>query len=256
MKTMEGESTEVRERLDREAAFHDNSFSSDLRADADKFYAVTITSMNRYRQLIYQNVRGKSVLEYGCGTGSSAFDIARLGGRVTGIDISQVAIDLATKKAHVEGVSDRTTFMLMNAEELSFPDESFDIICGTGILHHLDIERSYSEIARVLKPGGMGVFFEPLGHNPLINWYRGRTPQMRTPDEHPLLAHDLKLAERYFSAVDVEYFHLFSLGIVPLRNTPLFKPLYALTEMLDRVSMAIIPPLKNWAWYSVLALRK
>jgi ubiquinone/menaquinone biosynthesis C-methylase UbiE len=256
IKTMEVESTAVRERLDREAAFHDTSFSSDLRAEADKFYSITRTSKGRYHELIFNDVRGKSVLEYGCGTGSSAFDIARLGGHVTGIDISPVAIELAIRQAADEGVSERTRFLLMNAEELEFPDRSFDVICGSGILHHLDLEKSYSEIARVLKPGGVGVFFEPLGHNPLINWYRNRTPEMRTPDEHPLLMRDLEIAERYFSKVEVKYYHLFSLGVVPLRSTPLFTPLFKLTEMLDRAAMAVIPPLKKWAWISVMALRK
>jgi hypothetical protein len=43
---------------------------------------------------------------------------------------------------------------------------------------------------------------EPLGHNPLLNWYRARAPDLRTPDEHPLLARDLALAESCFDEVD------------------------------------------------------
>lgn len=250
------EASQLQDRLESEAAFHDESFSTGVRADADKFYSVTITSRRRYQQLIFENVCGKNVLEYGCGTGSNAFDIARLGGRVVGIDISPVAIKMATKQAAAEGLSDRAEFLLMNAEELPFDDASFDIIGGSGILHHLDLEKSYGEIARVLKPGGVGVFFEPLGHNPVINWYRNRTSHMRTPDEHPLLMSDLKLAKRSFSSVEVRFYHLFSLGVVPFRLTPLFKPLYGLTERLDRIAMTIIPPLKSWAWCSVIELRK
>jgi ubiquinone/menaquinone biosynthesis C-methylase UbiE len=254
-----GSGTQVSEtthdRLVSEAAFHDNSFANDVRAAAGKFYSVMITSTDRYRHLLFQKVAGRRFLEYGCGTGSSAFDLARKGGDVVGIDISPVAIEMATRKAQEEHLEGRTEFVLMNAEELAFPDASFDMICGTAILHHLDLERSYSEIARVMKPGELAVFLEPLGHNPFINWYRNRTPEMRTPDEHPLLMRDIELARKYFSSVEVRYFHLFSLALVPLRSTFLFKPLYAMAEGLDRITMSLFPPLKRWAWYCVMELR-
>ena len=246
----------MHDRLESEAAFHDEAFATAVRADARKFYSVTVTSRRRYRQLVFDNVCGKTVLEYGCGTGSSAFDVARLGGRVIGVDISPVGIEMATKKAAAYGLADRAQFLCANVEELPFDDSSFDIVCGSGILHHLDLEKSYGEIARVLKEGGVAVFDEPLGHNPIINWYRKRTPSMRTSDEHPLLMSDLKLARRSFSSVNVQFYHLFSLCVVPFRSTRFFKPLYALTEGLDRIAMTIIPPLKSWAWCSVIELRK
>jgi ubiquinone/menaquinone biosynthesis C-methylase UbiE len=75
-------------------------------------------------------------------------------------------------------------FDVMNAEELEFEDAAFDVIFGSGIIHHLDVPRAYSELARVLAPGGSAVFVEPLGHNPLIRVFRNRTPELRTPDEH------------------------------------------------------------------------
>ena len=119
---------------------------------------------------------------------------AAAGAHATGIDISPVAIEMGVREAASRGLRDRTHFAVMNAEALDFPDASFDRVCGSGILHHLDLKKAYGEIARVLRPNGYGIFLEPLGHNPLINWYRRRTPQMRTEDEHPLLKSDLALA--------------------------------------------------------------
>jgi len=61
-------------------------------------------------------------------------------------------------------------------------------VCGSGTLHHLYIDAAFKELVRVLKPNGCVVFFEPLGHNFLINLYRKLTPSMHSEDEHPLLA--------------------------------------------------------------------
>jgi hypothetical protein len=83
-----------------------------------------------------------------------------------------------------------------------------------------------------------GIFLEPLGHNPLINWYRRRTPQMRTEDEHPLLKSDLALAREYFSKIRSRFFHFAVLGAVPLRRSLLFKPALAIGEGIDRVLLS------------------
>lgn len=244
------------ERLAREATFHDHGVgASRARASTEKFYAVTRSSLKRYRELVLADVSGQRVLEYGCGAGSAAFDIARAGGKVVGIDISPVRIELAQQQAKEQGVADRAEFRVMNAEELAFPAGSFDRVVGSGILHHLDLAHGYAEVARVLSPEGYGAFVEPLGHNPLINWYRRRTPQMRTPDEHPLRIEDLQLARQYFGAVETDFFHLFSLGAVPFRSTPLFGPLLAMAEAMDRAAMRFLPPVRRWAWMSVMSLR-
>lgn len=243
-------------RLAREAAFHDTRFAENTRAATDKFYAITEASFAYFRKRVLDDIAGKSLLEYGCGTGSSAFDAAAAGGHATGIDISPVAIEMGAREAAKRGVSDRATFAVMNAEALEFGDASFDRICGSGILHHLDIVKAYSEIARVLRPGGYAIFLEPLGHNPLINWYRRRTPEMRTEDEHPLLKGDLALARQYFSNVRCRYFHLFALAAVPLHRSALFKPAAAVGEWVDKLLLAPFSPLRHQAWMVVVEFHK
>jgi SAM-dependent methyltransferase len=73
-------------------------------------------------------------------------------------------------------------FLVMDAESLGFDEGSFDVVVGSGILHHLALRQS-----RVLRPDGCAVFVDPLGHNIFIRLYRKLTPSMRTADEHPLL---------------------------------------------------------------------
>jgi SAM-dependent methyltransferase len=143
----------------------------------------------------------------------------------------------------------------MNAEALAFPDASFDLVFGYGVIHHLDIARSFCEIARVLRPGGHAVFWEPLGHNGLINWYRRRTPGARTVDEHPLKRRDLAVAHALFSGVDVRFHGLSSLALIPFRGRSWAPSALPLLERLDRVALAL-PGIRWLAWFSTLVLSR
>lgn len=247
---------EAAARLRREAQFHDDRFARDTRTATDRFYAVTGQSFDWYRARTVDCVAGLRALEYGCGLGSAALDIARAGGHATGIDISPVAIELAQRQAAEAGLAERTAFRVMNAERLEWPDASFDRVCGSGILHHLDLARALPEVARVLVAGGCAVFLEPLGHNPAINLYRRLTPRMRTADEHPLTMRDLALAQRHFAAVEIRFFHLAALAAVAVQGTPLFRPALALLSATDRLLLARRSPLRRWAWIAVIEMHK
>jgi SAM-dependent methyltransferase len=172
---------------------------------------------------------------------------------VTGIDISDVAIEKATEHARVAQIKDLDYFQ-MDAEVLTFPDDRFDLICGSGILHHLDLRRAFSELARTMQPDGKGVFLEPLGHNPLINLYRRATPGLRTPDEHPLLMQDFSLARRYFGKIELHFFNLFTLCAVPFRRSRWFPRVLGVFAGLDRVLFQTIPGARRYAWNVVIAL--
>lgn len=240
-------------RIDRERDFHNHRFSGETREAQDKYYSAIEHGAREYMQLVRRLSAGTDVLEYGCATGGNALSLAPSCRTVTGIDISDVAIDQASGRAARGGIGN-ASFHAMNAEAMTFPDASFDLVFGSGIIHHLDLERCYSEISRVLKPGGTAVFWEPLGHNVLINRYRDRTPEARTPDEHPLLRRDFTLARRHFGAVDLKFYGLLTLGSVPLRNTGLFRPVHAVAATLDRILFAV-PGLRWQAWYTLAVLR-
>jgi SAM-dependent methyltransferase len=241
-------------RLDREREFHDRAFAENVRARVKGFYAVTGALFEWYEDELAKRAPGARALEYGCGPGSRAFHLARQGADVVGIDISPVAIEQAAEQGRAEGLEDKLEFRVMDAEALELEDDSFDIVCGSGIIHHLDLARSYAEIARVLKPDGVGLFTEPLGHNPAINWYRNRTPDMRTVDEHPLLMKDLDLAERWFGDVGARFFTLAPLLAIPLRNRAGFERVVATLDGVDRALFRAIPPLRRQAWMVGLTL--
>jgi SAM-dependent methyltransferase len=239
----------LHDRYLREQEFHNAAIADGRRQAIDKFYSISQNSFDYYRAALLHDCQGKRVLEYGCGTGSSSFLLGQKGARVTGIDISEVAIDVARERAEQGGLEAR--FQVMNAEELLFEDGSFEIVCGAGILHHLDLRKAYAALARVLTPGGRGVFFEPLGHNPLINVCRWATPALRTPDEHPLLMPDIALARSYYGSVEARFFNLTTLAAVPFRSLSIFEPVRRGLERVDGLLFAA-PPLRRYAWQVVL----
>jgi ubiquinone/menaquinone biosynthesis C-methylase UbiE len=101
---------------------------------------------------------GESVLDIGCGTGTLAISAKRVvgpEGRVAGIDASPQMIRRARRKAQKAGAN--VQFDNAIVEELPFPDQSFDAVLSTVMLHHLpeDARREcVREVRRVLKPGG------------------------------------------------------------------------------------------------------
>ena len=245
------------ERLAREASFHDVAFASHTRSRTWRFYDAGRDAYERYDGLLDRMVRpGSRVLEYGCGPGGRAFALARRGAVVHGIDISPVAIDIARATARERGVAQRTTFEMMDAEALELPADSFDLVCGTSILHHLDIERAYREVARVLRPSGRAVFLEPLGHNPLFNAYRRLTPGMRTRDEHPLRLADLDAAGACFGGLTLEHFSLLSPAAAALHGRASFERVAGALQRIDRRAFATVPALRRWSWTVVMVLSR
>ncbi|MDQ3950241.1 MAG: methyltransferase domain-containing protein [Gemmatimonadota bacterium] len=240
------------DRIDRERQFHNREYQDQSRSKVWSYYAVARRCYDDYHALLTRHCRDRRVLEYGCGSGSAAPLLARSGGKVTGIDLSEVAIDQARDAARAQGLD--IEYRVMNAEAMTFDDRSFDLICGSGILHHLDLESAYRELARTLRPGGIAVFAEPLGHNPAINAYRRLTPGLRTPDEHPLVLRDFALARRYFRGVEVQHYTLFPLALIPMRRAKLLRRLLPLFEALDDAAFSAIPFVRRFAWCSIITL--
>jgi SAM-dependent methyltransferase len=242
-------------RKQREAEFHDRAYTDETREKLwSSYYLIVDSSRRFYEEYLGARCRDADVLEYGSGLASEAFFLADRGARsVTGIDISSVAVERNNQRARARGY-ERVTFVVMDAETMDFEPESFDLICGGAILHHLDLERAYFELARVLRPSGRAIFIEPLGHNPLINLYRKRTPHLRTPDEHPLLTEDLELASRYFGSVRARFAHLSSLAAVPFRRSRFFANLVGALDDLDRTLFRFVPALRRYAWQVVIEL--
>jgi ubiquinone/menaquinone biosynthesis C-methylase UbiE len=97
--------------------------------------------------------KDRKLLEIGCGLGIDLVQFAKGGAIVTGIDLADNAIELAKKNLELHGVGGK--LLVMNGEDLSFNDNSFDIVFAHGVLAYThDAALMVREIKRVLKPGG------------------------------------------------------------------------------------------------------
>src|SRR5690348_8861473 len=117
------------ERIQREKQFHNHIFDSDDRGVLGRYYSFVAPAVEYFRLRIFSAAEEKTVLEYGCGPGTYSFQLAPIARQVIGIDISEVAIEKARQRALNRAVSN-VQFHVMVAEHLSFPDATFDLVCG------------------------------------------------------------------------------------------------------------------------------
>jgi 2-polyprenyl-3-methyl-5-hydroxy-6-metoxy-1,4-benzoquinol methylase len=250
----------LEERLEREARFHDEKYG---KGDElyPKHYAVGPTQYV-YKEMrgMLGDIRGKRVLEYGCGEGWITRDLARMGAQVSAFDVSPQAIENTKKVLAADNLSDSATLEVMPAEALTYPDSYFDVAIGFAIIHHLDLEKALAEMRRVLKPGGVAWFAEPLGTNPAISLYRKLTPQYRTVDERPLVLSELPALLKDFKSFEHREFYLTALGALALVYLPggmkIFPSLSAGLHKLDATLLRAMPRLGSWAWYTVVKVVK
>lgn len=105
----------------------------------------------------FPSVKGKKVLEIGCGLGTTTINFAKFASKVTAVDLSDKSIELAKKRAEVYGLSDKIDFLNCNAEELSnyLPLQEYDLIFSFGVIHHSpNPDKILSELHKFLKPSG------------------------------------------------------------------------------------------------------
>ncbi len=167
-----------------------------------------------FRFRLMGDLRGKRVLDVGCGDGSNAMLMARFGARVTGIDISARSIELCKRRAELEGVESSTQFICSPLETADLLDGSFDIIWGDGVLHHLipELDGVMRKLVSYAKPGAFFVFSEPVCLSPLMRRLRKHIPihTDATPNERPLERAELATITRYLPDLEMQWFSFLS----------------------------------------------
>tara|TARA_B100000780_G_scaffold256755_1_gene206167 strand:+ start:591 stop:1334 length:744 start_codon:yes stop_codon:yes gene_type:complete len=216
----------------REKKFHNKLQSKSKGRFENIFYKALYNMYEDFGTYISEKSKNKIVLDYGCGVGSVTQKIATLNpSKLFGIDISEISIDKAIKEA--KNLNLQIDYSVDNCEETKFETETFNLVYGSGILHHLDLKKSINEINRILKNDGEMVFLEPLGTNPIVNFYRKLTPNARSSDEHPFLKKDFALINSLFNHVTIKYYGFFTLVFFLLYKNPEKSLFFKLISKLD-----------------------
>ena len=201
------------------------------------------------------NLHGKRVLELGCGTGWLSVILCKLGAMVDGIDISDEQIKIASKRVTVNNIENQADFHVMSANNLEFPDETFDCVYGLSLLHHVDIKKCIPEVKRVLKKGGRAVFSEPVINNQFVESIRKMLPIPIDDDEEfpapPLTDRDVRFVTDSFNTSRVTYFRLFSSLDRIIENDGIIRTLESIDSLLLRAW-----PFKRMARQTVIELDK
>ncbi len=203
-------------------------------------------------------VAGRIVLDYGCGNGENTLPLVARGARVIGVDVSEDLLRLAQRRLALHGFAERpAVFLAGSAHDLPLPDASVDAVMGIAILHHLDLALAAREVYRVLKPGGVAVFQEPVRNSRLLATLRAMVPYRSeevSDYERPLTDAELARVGASFSQCSSRAFSLPFINVanvVPALQRHVMA-LYALDGAVLRRTRA----LDAFAGIRVLVLRK
>jgi SAM-dependent methyltransferase len=198
------------------------------------------------------DVRGKTVVDFGCGSGENLIPLACREANVIGIDISPDLVQLAQQR--VNAARKKVTLKVASAYETGLPDESVDVVFSMALLHHLDLPKVRQEIVRVLRPGGVFIMKEPIRFSRTLDFLRKLLPQEGdiSEYEHPLTQQEVAVVTEGFTLIAQRDFRL---PFVPV----LTKLLPALRKKIwkaDRWLLQHFPKMGYFATGKVISLRK
>jgi ubiquinone/menaquinone biosynthesis C-methylase UbiE len=157
---------------------------------------------------IMQDKVSGTILDYGCGPGSRTLKFVNDKWRLTGIDISDKSLEIARLAAERNKI--QVTYLNMDCEQTTFPDNIFDLILDYGTFSSLDMKKALPELIRILKPDGILIAIETLGHNPIYNLKRYlnvlQKKRTRWAAEHIMKIQDWNNFKIYFKDFEIKYF--------------------------------------------------
>ena len=203
------------------------------------------------------DVRGKSVLDFGCGSGENTILLARRGAIVYAMDISESLMKVARQRLAVNGSGSNVRFFCSSAYSIALADESVDVVFGIAILHHLDLALTAREVRRVLRKGGRAIFQEPVRNSKLVQRVRDMIPYQSpdvSPFERPLTDQELKDFAHGYADYKSRAFMLPDVNLAQL--LPIARNFIGPLFRLDGVILRNVPALSYYATVRVIEIVK
>jgi len=231
-----------------------------LENPAQPFYERRLLYRAAMRALEAEPLRGKRILDYGCGPANFGLWMATEGADVTLLDLSPAAIELALRRAHASAVTVRG--IAADASRLDMlGDGEFDLVFACAALHHtLKYPGALEELARIVRPGARLVLAETWGGNPLLNAARKLRARVAGEAQEQgegiiFSRHELQALDPFFDELRVEPVNLLAMGKRVLRGRferPWARRAVRTLESIDEALLALAPRLRNWCGEAVV----
>ncbi|MFB3041310.1 MAG: class I SAM-dependent methyltransferase [Candidatus Poribacteria bacterium] len=205
------------------------------------------------------DLHGVRILEIGCGTGGTAVLLAKRGASVLGIDLLSFRLDDAKKRTAEHGVAESVQFALMDAMQLAFDDNTFDLVISKSALIFTDHIRAARECYRVLKPEGQAIFIENMHNHPPLWLYRKLFVNYAS-NTHYFSMVDIEKIGENFDFMQHREFHLLAIGALIWQKLCPVSTLYQFTlkhlKSLDDCLLKWFPPLRRFCWITAMICDK
>lgn len=180
-----------------------------------------------YAFYLLGEVRGKTVLDLGCGTGENIVPLAERGAKMIGIDLSPDLIALAKQRLQRSG--QQATLRVGSAYDTGLDSGSVDVIFCIALIHHLEIARVRDEMLRILAKGGVVILKEPVRFSKTYALLRRLLPAQKNVSEfeHPLTREEMATMTLAFEVQEPRYFRLpwvpLVTGILPSLGSKIWR---------------------------------
>ena len=223
---------------------------------------------------ILSPMRGKKMLELGCGPGNFSVWLAKQGADVSAIDIGPEIVKAANRLAKINCAN--CEFSQGDMKSLDFDNSTYDAVIGLMVLHHLseaNVVKTLQECHRILRPGGVAVFYEPVENSKSFNLiqnlipvgkkgshkYRPSILQRRAWAEYVQTLDDRTMTSREFILGGEGLFQETCISpygfLVRLRKLLGFRSLSILIS-LDKILFRLLPPLRHFCQTVLVEYKK
>lgn len=125
-----------------------------------------------YEEILKKYINSNTtVMDLCCGDGIHSINLGYLSNHVTATDIAENSIEIAKLRAKALNINS-IQFLKGDAEDIQFPDNSFDVVTIVGSISYVELEKFTAEVLRILKPGGIFIALDSFNHNFIYRFNR------------------------------------------------------------------------------------